>query len=528
MGPVYMVTASPCRRRWGSAPLFPLLLLLALGLSGCSTIGRPRELPPDFRMLPAEAGRLQEFAAAGAATLEPEESGLLLLPGNRDALDWRLAMVDNARESIDAQYFLWDDDYTGRLMLKRLLWAADRGVQVRILVDDIFLTHSDRSIAALTNHPNMDIRIFNPNPSRRTRAGSVFRFMLEFRRLNRRMHNKLFIADGLVAITGGRNIGDNYFGVSPDYNFRDLDVLVVGPVVDDMAQSFDDYWNSPYAFPGQKLHRRGTEEYLERVRERLEDDIARDPRRMVFPAEVSSWDHLLYYAPRDLVPGRVRFVADHPVERQNREVVRSLTDLLNGNEGSVQEILIITPYFIPDQGVLEIFHQLEQDQVDVRLLVPSLASINHTAVHSHYRPHRETLLEKGVELFEYHHLPEGTGRLYADTAPFRADFISMHLKAVVSGQRKTYVGSLNFDPRAMRINTENGLIIDSRRFNEELRAIVEPMCGEDQAWTVHLNPEGRGLIWTSFEGERRSPPARGPVQRTGEFLARFLPIANQL
>ncbi|SIQ75461.1 putative cardiolipin synthase [Alkalispirochaeta americana] len=524
-----MVIASLFQRRRGvsSAPLF-LSLAFAVTLGGCSTIGRPQELPLDHRMLPAETGRLQEFAAAGEDRLAEGESGLLLLPGNRDALDWRLAMVDNAQESIDAQYFLWDDDYTGRLMLKRLLWAADRGVQVRILVDDIFLTHSDRSIAALTNHPNMDIRIFNPNPARRTRAASAFRFMLEFRRLNRRMHNKLFIADGQVAITGGRNIGDNYFGVARGYNFRDLDVLVVGPVVDDMAQSFDDYWNSPYAFPGRKLHRRGTEEYLERVRERLEDDIARDPRRLVFPAEISAWDHLLYYGARELVPARVRFVADHPVERDDREVVRSLTDLLNGNEGSVREILIITPYFIPDEGVLEIFHQLEQDQVDVRLLVPSLASINHTAVHSHYRPHRETLLEKGVELFEYHHEPGGTGRLYADTAPFQADYISMHLKAVISGHRKSYVGSLNFDPRAMRINTENGLIIDSRLFNEQLRAIVAPLCEEDQAWTVILNPDGRGLIWTSDEGERRSPPARGPVQRLGEFLARLLPIANQL
>jgi len=501
----------------------PLLMLIMA--ASCTTLDYSaydtRSL--DFRLQPAQNGALRDFSRKIEEDIEPGLSALLLVPENDEALLWRLALADSAEKSLDIQYFLWDDDRTSRMLMHRLILAADRGVKVRILVDDIFTSHPDLAVASLSKHPNLEIRIFNPNPSRSTDAGAAFRFMLEVRRLNRRMHNKLFIADGRAALIGGRNIGDNYFGLATDYNFLDLDVLAVGESVDDMAASFDLFWNSPASFPGVRLHKRGSVEYLDELRtvygtEVLEDTILSEER-----FTPCSWIPFFHERYTRFIPASVRFVSDHPYDDDGREVTESLVDLIGNGSG---DIIMSTPYFIPGLEGIHNFAGIAEQGTRMRLLVPSLGSINHTAVHSHYRKYRRTILESGIEVFEYRKDPRGGGRELAETADNGAGFISMHMKAVVAGESRSYVGSLNLDHRAMRINTENGLIVESKQFADSLRSLLESFMVPEESWRLVLE-DGR-IRWKTQDAVRKTAPARSVFQRISEFMYRLLPIENML
>ncbi len=546
---------------------FAAAAALVLLLASCTTLRVPPDIATGYSLAPPESGLIRELAADTArarersrddsgvpripvalrrvdedpdgaglptptaaptptgppAQIETAEGSLLLIPGNRDALLWRLALTDSAEISLDVQTFLWELDESGTLLLERLLQAADRGVRVRVLVDDIFNTKPDRTVAALSTHPNLEVRVFNPNPARRTTAGSAVRFMIELQRLNRRMHNKLFIADGKAAIIGGRNVGDKYFGLHVGYNFLDLDVLVTGDALDAMSASFDEYWNSPYAIPGSSFSRRGTALHLQSIRESSVDlinrsEALRDP--LLFPA---SWQPFFQSAVPDMIPAELQYVYDSAAEHDVRRVVPTLKDMALSDAG---DVIIVTPYFLPGADTLARLTDLRAEGNRVRLIVPSLGSINHTAVHSHYRKYRGDLLRSGIELFEYHHDPAGPGRGYADTAPVAARFISMHMKAVVAGDSIAYVGSLNFDHRALRINTENGLIVSSPQFVRQLRGMLEAMMEPEESWQVR--EAERGYEWVSEDETRRRPPARSGLQRISEFFYRLLPIENQL
>lgn len=541
--------------------------LVLLFLASCTTLRVPSDIATGYSLAPPETGLIRELAAETARARERSgadsgvpripvvlrrgdsetvtvdaptpvdpptpaalplpsdtaDGSLLLIPGNRDALLWRLALTDSAETSLDVQTFLWELDDSGILLLERLLQAADRGVRVRVLVDDIFNTKPDRTVAALSTHPNLEVRVFNPNPARRTTAGSAVRFMLELQRLNRRMHNKLFIADGKAAILGGRNIGDKYFGLHAGYNFLDLDVLVTGDALEAMSASFDEYWNSPYAIPGSSFSRRGTALHLHSIRESSVDlitrsEVLRDPQ--LFPA---SWQPFFQSAVPNMIPAQLRYVYDSATEHADRRVVPTLKDMALTEAG---DVIIVTPYFLPGSGTLARLTDLRAEGNRVRLIVPSLGSINHTAVHSHYRKYRRDLLQSGIELFEYHYDPSGPGRDHADTAPVAARFISMHMKAVVAGDSTAYVGSLNFDHRALRINTENGLIVSSPEFARQLRGMLEAMMEPEESWQVR--EAERGYEWVSEDETRRRPPARSGFQRISEFFYRLLPIENQL
>jgi cardiolipin synthase C len=477
----------------------------------------------EFRLQPAQNGIIREFSRIIDEQIEDDQTALLMVPENDEALRWRLALVDSAKTSLDIQYFLWDNDRTSKLLMHRLILAADRGVKVRILVDDIFTSHPDLAVASLSEHPNLEIRIFNPNPSRSTDAGAAFRYMLEVRRLNRRMHNKLFIADGRVSLIGGRNIGDAYFGLASEFNFVDLDVLAVGDCVEDMSTSFDLFWNSPASFPGTQLHKRGSSDYLDKLRANYgakvaEDEILNDEKYIP-----GSWVPFFHERVSGFIPAYVRFVSDHPYDENGREVTNSLVDLIQNGFG---DIIMSTPYFIPGLEGIHNFADIAEQGTGIRLLVPSLGSINHTAVHSHYRKYRKTILESGIEVFEYKHNPMGRGRTLADMDGNRADFISMHMKVVVAGASRAYVGSLNLDHRAMRINTENGLIIDSKEFAQKLRSLLESLMTPEGSWQLTLK-NGR-ILWESEDVIRKTAPARSVFQRIPEFLFRFLPIETML
>ena len=531
--------ATPASSRVRTAgKLLLFIALTVLGAAACATVSvSDGELAERFAREPAETGAVHEFASVARPSGEGPQSGVKLIARNDAALEWRLALIDSAEVSIEIQSFIWNRDFAGKLVFERLLAAADRGVQVRILIDDIFLTYPGRFIAALSSHENLEIRIFNPIPARRTTAGKALGFAANFRQMNRRMHNKLFIADGQVAIVGGRNIGNGYFGLSRDYNFRDLDVLTVGPELGVMRDSFDAYWNSRYAVPGGRLHgpgddaggdagaygNGGRDGDLSRARERLRDRVSGTPKKDAVVLLSMQPETLFAYGLTQMVPARVTHIHDHPYNRSDRSVSGALNEFfLRGHE----TLLLVTPYLVPDDEFLEVLALLHERGTEVQALVPSMASNNHTIVHSQYRKSRAELLERGVVLYEYKHQPGGTARGYVDWQSFQARFVSLHMKAVLAAGSGAFVGSFNLDPRALRINTENALIVESKQFAEQLANLLDPMLSPGQSWLVRrTNP---GFVWQSADGEVGRQPARSLIQRFADALFRLLPLRGQL
>ena len=279
-------------------------------ISGCATLKHPPPASPKvYSLSPTNFGTLFEISSKFTEKYPPRRSGFLLIAHNDVAFRSRLALIDHATQSIDAQYFIWQNDETGILLFERLLKAADRGVRVRLLVDDLLVAAKNRTIAAITRHPNFDIKLFNPGKYRDSSLGKTGSFLLYFRELNRRMHNKMFVVDNRMAIIGGRNIGNLYFGVSEKYNFRDLDVLVIGPVVVEISNAFDVYWNADLSYPGSALSQDATYEELELIRERAENNLIEKKDLLdSYPLEPKSWEKNLLEVPSNMHVGIGHFV----------------------------------------------------------------------------------------------------------------------------------------------------------------------------------------------------------------------------
>jgi putative cardiolipin synthase len=504
-------------------------LLLALGsailAAGCATSSVDK---PVSHALPlASSGVVVRTANSLAARHGRTKSSFRLLENNREALDWRLALADSAHSSIDCQYFLWHADHSGRLLLSRLLQAADRGVRVRVLVDDFLLKAKDRDIAALSRHPNLEIRIFNPAKLRRTMVGGGAEFLLNFSELNRRMHNKTFTADNAISIVGGRNIADAYFGLDEKYNFRDLDTLVAGPVVPEISAGFDLYWNSARATPGDEIGWGNSGGDLDAVRSKYGAIIREGENGALkeIPIPPRNWSREFARLPSRTVSGRATFLQDTAEESDDdRRLVRNL---FSADQAPKRELLVATPYLIPLKTGMERLRQWRAAGVEVKIVVPTLAANNHTAAHSHYKKYRKGILESGARLYEYRHDPSEASRRFADTPPVRGGFVSFHLKALVIDRRRCFIGSLNLDPRAMEINTESGLLVDSPQLAGQLADVLEDLAKPENSWELSLDARNK-LLWTSATGTRTSPPARGAKQRFADFFTRMLPVEGQL
>ena len=502
--------------------LLPLMYLAA----ACTTLKPAPPQPVVSALVPAKAGVISEVADRAAAGFTDKDSGYLLLSRNQDALNWRLALADHATTSIDVQYFIWQDDASGNLLFDRLLRAADRGVRVRLLVDDIWLAPNDAAIAAASSHPNLEIKIFNPGYARHAVAGWL-EFLAKFQELNRRMHNKLFVVDGRMAIVGGRNIGDPYFGLSERYNFRDLDVLAIGPVVAEISSAFDEYWNAELAYPGELLSDRYSSADLDRLRKELGAEIRdRSGQLASYPLQPRDWSVELAAAVQDLHKGEGHFLQDDPVVMQGEEL--KLFDMLRILAApSHQELLVVSPYYIPVEGRLDDLARLENEGVRVKVLTASLAANNHTLAHSHYKKYRRRILDTGAELYEFRHDPAPEIRERVDVPPVESAFVSLHTKMLVGDRQRCFIGSLNLDPRALQINTENGLYIESPSLAAEMAYKFDVMTHPDNAWRVEMD-EGRALQWTSTAGTVYRQPARSFMQRIADFFYRLLPIESQL
>jgi len=506
-----------------------ILLALAVATAGCASLPRNPPKLESLTLPPASGGLLAEAGAAVSANAGADESAFLLLDSNADALLWRLALIDHATTSIEMKYFIWENDETGRLLLERLMAAAARGVRVRLLVDDFPIQGSDHRLAMLARTDNFYLRVFNPGRLRRGVIGPAMEMVIYFQELNRRMHNKLMIVDGHWAIVGGRNIGNPYFGLSEKYNFRDLDLLVTGQVLEDLGDAFDEYWNSGPAYPAEAMGGRIRAWYRARMARDHENLVSTDLEllaRTPFPIERRDWSGEFGTLPGLMATGAAEYLHDPPIVRGDRgeRLLYTIPDL---GQRAQDEVLMVTPYLIPPRRLRNSIAGAVERGASVRILTASMAANNHTVAHSHYKKYRRPLLDTGARLFEFHHEPRGPVRALCDTDPVRSRFVALHIKAVIEDRERVYLGSLNLDPRAMEINTENIMVIDSPELAERLAAKIETMLEPGNAWEVVQTEEAR-IEWRSGPIVETVQPARHPWQRVADFFFRLLPIEGLL
>jgi len=506
------------------------LIETSLILGGCATLKEPPPLEDVFAIDPAAKGLLAQAANQFSKKHPHGESGFVILSKNKEAFMWRLALIDEAIQSIDAQYFIFQNDETGILLFDRLLKAADRGVRVRLLVDDIAFAAKDRNIAAIALHPNFDIKIFNPGNVRNSLLGltAATDFLLNFKELNRRMHNKLMVVDGQFAIVGGRNIGNEYFGLSKKYNFRDLDLLVTGPVLLQLSSAFDIYWNIDLAYPGGAMSEKATIEDLAPLHQKAKTFLHEKQDILAsYPLEPINWQSRFVNLSDNLLPGKAYFLQDKPVPIGEEKY--RLSDMLNYISTPAQhEITIVTPYLIPTEDLSKKLEEVASKGVRVSIVTASMGANNHTAAHSHYKKYRRMILESGAELFEVKHNLKPEMREISDVPPVQSKFISLHIKSLVGDRDRCFVGSLNLDPRALILNTENGLYIESAELCGDLADQFDELKQPENSWRVSINDDDNGLEWQSSSGTVRIQPARSFGQRISDFFFRLMPIESQL
>ena len=500
-------------------------MLLIVILTGCGS------LPEDIKH-PAEALATKPTSTLSEMSdiyqLEQSTQGtsaVLLQDTGWDALAQRLALIETAEHSIDIQYYIWNSDASGHYLASRLLAAADRGVKIRVMLDDINLNEREELLVALDSHSQVEIRIFNPIPTRRG-VTKWLNFLGDFSRLNRRMHNKSFTVDGALSIVGGRNIGDEYFDLSDDINFRDRDVLVMGSVVTDIQASFGEYWDSRWSYPVELLGEKASSDLP------VLDEIAA-PRYKNYPAlpegnEVAN--RFLKEVMDEMTWVQARFVSDRPVpiDEDNTNEPKATAKLLAElAEQSNQEILLESAYLIFDDRQLEGWRKLTDNGVQIKALTNSMASNDLTTNHSGYAGRRRDMLDHGIQLFELKpdsKLCEQSTRDQSKCAPTLA--YGLHAKSVVFDRRVASIGSFNFNLRSTYLNTESILIIENQSVAERLAEDIEQAMDEDNSWRLNLQ-QGE-IRWYSGQQSWEREPETGKWQRFKSRFLQLLPIEKYL
>ena len=497
-------------------------LLLAALLTACSSASLKKELPDKVissALPPATSGSFADISAAILAEHGDAYSGFRVLDSSFDGLSWRLALIDSATTSLDIQTYLWYPDYSGSLILERAIIASQRGVKVRLIVDDLILQGHDQLIANLHAAPNIEFGIFNPWEDRTSMLNRAGEMLARMERLNTRMHDKLMIADGHAVIVGGRNIGDHYFGLSDTYNFHDTDLLGIGQIGLEANAMFDHFWNSEWVVTADALSTEPDQKVVTQQRQTLQNRIANAPRLERFPLQPKTWDRELKALQEGLRIGRSKLVYDEAAREQiSQKMAGSMFNFFNLAE---KELLIQNAYVIPGNSALEFLQQKQADGVKVRLLTNSLASHDVPAVNSHYEPWRDKFLNAGVDLWEFQANP-AIQQSIVDVAPVSAGFSGLHSKCAVADRRYVFIGSMNLDPRSRDINTEMGAMVDSPQLAEDLAKILERNMNGVNAWHVQMDDEGK-LFWQNSEETVTKQPARNGMQRVMNVLMKLGP-----
>ena len=418
-----------------------LALAMELLLSGCATVNW------DYPRTPSIAFAHPETTSVGAlfgeaADKHPGLSGFSLVEYGENGFLARLAMIDLAEKTLDAQYYIWSADTTGRILASRLLRAADRGVRVRILIDDNYQTEDkDFVLAGLDGHPNIEVRLFNPITNRFWRTLSFF---ADFGRVNHRMHNKLLVMDNAVAIVGGRNIGDVYFGVQKDHNYRDMDVLTTGPIVRELSASFDMFWNSDFAIPvGATVQELPTEKDWKAMLKRLEENISAAGYPYPIYQNVDDLRARLVQIRDNFTWGRGHVFVEYPSRVETGAEIGVIHNALSHRVSEVEhEILIESPYFVLPDRVIERVGQLTARGIKVRAMTNSAAGSDVIAAQAGYANTRVKLLKAGMELYELRPDTNMERRWSVLSGKSRA---AMHNKFIVFVRKSVFIGSFNLD-----------------------------------------------------------------------------------
>ena len=451
-------------------------------------------------------------------------SGIVPLRDGRDAFAARALLADAAERTLDVQYYIWRNDMSGTLLLDALRRAASRGVQVRLLLDDNNTIGLDAIIAELDAHPNIEVRLFNPFKHRRWR---IIDFLTDFGRANRRMHNKSFTADNQVTIVGGRNVGDEYFDAAHDTLFVDLDVMAIGPVVNDVTRDFERYWASRSAHPVVSVMQRQLDAAIAQVAANAER-VEQDPAAREYIQAIVRQPFV-----RDLLDRKLAFewapttmLSDDPAKGLGAVAPDGLvwTRLkeLFGNPS--RELDLVSPYFVPGKDGVKYFSALVARRVKVRILTNSLEATDVAAVHAGYAKRRKPLVRAGVHLFEMKRMggtvPQTSGGSGGSSGS------SLHAKTFAIDRHRVFVGSFNFDPRSARLNTELGFVIESAALAQGIADALSDSVAT-RAYTLGVSRTG-ALMWcegqTCGDPQHSREPGASFWRRLGVATLALLPI----
>ena len=475
-----------------------------LALAACTH----SDLRPDYPRTPSTVLPIKADAplAAYASRLTAQhgsDSGLRLISDSNDALLARIALADRAVRSLDLQYYMFHSDATGGLLAQRLLAAADRGVRVRLLLDDLHVAGNDDVLRIMDGHPNIEIRLFNPFMERSAGWFSMGKqFAGDFSRLNRRMHNKAFIADGAMALVGGRNIGDEYFDANDSINFRDLDVLTVGPVVAEVGQMFDRYWNSEQSYPIGAFHRRtpGPGE-IEQLRKTMAANARQFSQSGYAQSLVTRIGDLSHEVPAtDWAWGQATYLADNPEKADPKADSKELhlaPEIRAWMDSTQHRLTLISPYFVPGDKGVAYLQAMRGRGVTVEVLTNSLASTDAGDVYVAYASYRVALLKAGVQLYELKR-DARRGRHSSHFFGSSTGSNSLHAKAMVVDEQRAFVGSMNLDPRSVNLNTEDGVIVDSAALARALLTIFADATKPVHSYQGLLDDSGH-VYWEAKE-----------------------------
>ena len=492
-----------------------------VSLLGCASLPAPAPRLHS-EALPAQDGtslaRIAEESLGGQA----DTSGLRLMADGDDALDARLALIRRAERSLDLQYYLLASDEVGLRVLRELRDAAARGVRVRLLLDDLYAAGQDELLAGLASHPNVEVRLFNPLPSRH--AGFSTRLLLslhEFKRINHRMHNKLFIADNAFAIAGGRNIANEYFMRSESANFIDMDVLISGPVVQSLSSVFDRYWNSEQAWPVQQVATG-----VDTAQARLAFEVQVAAAVAPVPVEHDRFGRTSVQA--QLAAGRVeqfragvRVLVDDPAKAQGdtREDASTSAAAAREMASARDELLIVSPYFVPGSKGLARMQEAVSRNVRLTVMTNSLSATDEPAVHSGYARYRTAMLGMGVNL---HELKSSLNQKAGVLGNLRSSRARLHAKAAVIDQQRVLIGSLNMDGRSEHFNTEIALVIDNAGLAREVASLLDAGLQQADTYRLRLAEDGQSIEWLASEGQapvvHQSEPEAGWMLRLESAL----------
>ena len=493
-----------------------MLAVAVLLMAGCATLPRHVQKPHSEALANPDTTSLGRIIAAeeGGKNL----SGIRLLTSGEEALADLVALADHAERTLDIQYYLIHQDESARILLHHLRLAADRGVRVRLLVDDLNTSGEDRRFMHLSEHVNVEVRVFNPFPGGRSAIWTrLLASVGDMRRINHRMHNKLFVADNALAITGGRNIGDQYFTRDPQNNFIDLDVVAAGAIVPELSASFDAFWNSKYAYPIASVASPVNAEPASQAPLDIESTTGTN----WLEGELESGMVALTWVPATVLADRPAKIASDTSPGEEETIANSIVALMRSAK---QELIVISPYFVPGEDGVALFAKLVGEGVHIRILTNSLASTDSPLVHNGYSHYRVALLHLGIELSE---VRPKLGQKRARFHPFRGSNASLHAKALVIDQRTVFIGSMNMDARSAHTNSELGLVIRSAEIGRQVTSLLDDISA-DGSYRLRLLDRSNQIEWSSGEpGSEKTwftDPETTRLQRfTLKMLAPFAP-----